>query len=166
MLHFFSLESIDRSLPCTSPYFTQTLQPPFDNPNNATNITPSEAAALNNAASRAVMFATGGGTQRGRGRHRHPAGPWAQQNINLQGQMPNFMMGNPLASSTLLGAAAGQPYNVTAHSFEIPMVISTSTTTEIPTSTANNNDPTQNNGNNAAVQGQMVCLELLSQFFF
>ena len=123
------LESIDRSLPCASPYFTQTLRPPFDNPNNATNLTPNEAAALNNASNRAVIFATG--PQRPRGRHRHPAGPWAQQ--NQPQQIPNFMLSSPGApTGATVFTPAGHAYNMTTHSFEIPMVISTTTTAEMP----------------------------------
>jgi hypothetical protein len=155
-------ESIDRSLPCASPYFTQTLRPPFDNPNNATNLTPTEAAALNNASNRAVIFATA--SQRPRGRHRHPAGPWAQQTQQQQQQMQNFMLSSPGAptGATVL-TPAGHAYNMTAHSFEIPMVISTTTTAEMPQQqqqqqqTSNNNSqqqtpPTTNEGQ----QVQMV----------
>jgi hypothetical protein len=151
-ISFSFSESIDRSLPCASPYFTQTLRPPFDNPNNATNLTPNEAAALNNASNRAVIFATG--PQRPRGRHRHPAGPWAQQ--NQQQQMQNFMLSSPggPTGATVL-TPAGHAYNMTAHSFEIPMVISTTTTTEIPqqqTSNTNAQQPPTNDGQ----QVQMV----------
>jgi hypothetical protein len=142
------LESIDRSLPCTSPYFTQALHPPFDNPNNATNITPNEAAALNNAAGRTVLIASG--SQRPRGRHRHPAGPWAQQNQNFQmptSQMQNFMFTAPGVSPSVTGVtAAGQPYNMTAHSFEIPMM----------TQTLSNGMPGQ--------QGQMVDTSLVERY--
>ncbi|CAF0752785.1 unnamed protein product [Adineta steineri] len=128
------IQSIDRSLPCASPYFTQTLRPPFDNPNNAANLTPSEAAALSNASNRAVIFATA--PQHPRGRHRHPAGPWAQQNQQqqqAQQQMQNFMLSSPGApTGATVITPAGHAYNMTAHSFEIPMVISTTTTTEMP----------------------------------
>ncbi|CAF0890660.1 unnamed protein product [Adineta ricciae] len=130
------IQSIDRSLPCASPYFTQTLRPPFDNPNNATNLTPNEVAALNNTPNRAVIFATT--PQRNRGRHRHPAGPWAQQNQQQQ-QMQNFMLSSPGApTGSTMFTPNGHAYNMTAHSFEIPMVISTSTTvdtSQLPSST-------------------------------
>jgi len=159
---FFISESIDRSLPCASPYFTQTLRPPFDNPNNATNLTPNEAAALGNTSNRAVIFATG--PQRPRGRHRHPAGPWAQQ--NQQQQIPNFMLTSPGAptGATVL-TPAGHAYNMTAHSFEIPMVISTTTTTEIPQQpTSNDNTQQQQPSTNDGQQIQMV--EKIKLFFF
>jgi hypothetical protein len=151
----FPLESIDRSLPCASPYFTQTLRAPFDNPNNATNLTPNEAAALSNAANRAVIFATG--PQRPRGRHRHPAGPWAQQIQNNQQQMQNFMLTSPGApAGTTVMTPAGHAYNMTAHSFEIPMVISTTTTTEIPQQQTSTDNSQQQPPTNDGQQVQMV----------
>ncbi|CAF1162054.1 unnamed protein product [Rotaria sordida] len=137
------IQSIDRSLPCASPYFTQTLRPPFDNPNNAANLTPTEAAALQNTPNRAVIFATA--PQRPRGRHRHPAGPWAQLNQQQQQQqMQNFMLASPNAptGATVL-TPAGHAYNMTAHSFEIPMVISTTTTAEIPQQQTSNDNSQQ-----------------------
>ncbi len=166
-ISFSISESIDRSLPCASPYFTQTLRPPFDNPNNATNLTPNEAAALNNASNRAVIFATG--PQRPRGRHRHPAGPWAQQNQQQQ-QMQNFMLSSPggPTGATVL-TPAGHAYNMTAHSFEIPMVIST-TTTEMsqqqqPSSSTSNDNTQQQPSTNDGQQVQMnaIISQVLSQ---
>ncbi|CAF2492678.1 unnamed protein product [Rotaria sp. Silwood2] len=165
------IQSIDRSLPCASPYFTQTLRPPFDNPNNAANLTPAEAAALQNTSNRAVIFATA--PQRPRGRHRHPAGPWAQlnqqQQQQQQQQMQNFMLASPGApTGTTVLTPAGHAYNMTAHSFEIPMVISTTTTTEIPQQqTSNDNSPQQQqqSSTNDAQQIQMnaIISQVLSQ---
>lgn len=147
-LIIFFPESIDRSLPCASPYFTQTLRPPGD---NATNLTSNEGAALGNVPNRAVVFATG--PQRPRGRHRHPAGPWAQQ--NQQQQMQNFMFSSPGAptGATVL-TPAGHAYNMTAHSFEIPMVIST--TTEIPQQQTSNDNAQQQPSTNDGQQMHMV----------
>ena len=161
------LESIDRSLPCASPYFTQTLRPPFDNPNNAANLTPTEAAALNNASNRAVIFATG--PQRSRGRHRHPAGPWAQQ--TQQQAMPNFMLSSPGAPTGVTGMTpGGHAYNMTAHSFEIPMVISTTTTAEIPQPAASTGNvqqqPSANDGQQAHMVTDLKTISLLIYLFF
>ena len=164
--HHLLAESIDRSLPCASPYFTQTLRPPFDNPNNATNLTPNEAAALSNTANRAVIFTTG--SQRPRSRHRHPAGPWAQQSQQQQQQMQNFMLSSPggPAGATVF-TPGGHAYNMTAHSFEIPMVISTTATADIPLPmpppppSSTSNDPSQQRqqaATNDAEQFQMVTL--------
>jgi hypothetical protein len=68
--------------------------------------------------------------------------------------------GAPTGATVL--TPAGHAYNMTAHSFEIPMVISTTTTTDIPQQqqqqqqqTSNNNSqqqPTSNEGQ----QAQMV----------
>ena len=92
---------------------------------------------MNNTPNRAVIFATT--PQRNRGRHRHPAGPWAQQNQQQQ-QMQNFMLSSPGApTGSTMFTPNGHAYNMTAHSFEIPMVISTSTTVDtsrLPSSTA------------------------------
>ncbi|UJR37992.1 hypothetical protein I4U23_030674 [Adineta vaga] len=162
------IQSIDRSLPCASPYFTQTLRPPFDNPNNATNLTPNEAAALGNTANRAVIFATA--PQRPRGRHRHPAGPWAQQ--NQQQQMQNFMLSSPGApAGAAMFTPGGHAYNMTAHSFEIPMVISTTTNTAMPqpptlsaVSAAVSNDNAQQRPQSTTNEGEQVQMNaVLSQ---
>ncbi|CAF1403986.1 unnamed protein product [Rotaria magnacalcarata] len=168
------IQSIDRSLPCASPYFTQTLRPPFDNANNASNLTPEEAAALQNASSRAVIFATA--PQRQRGRHRHPAGPWAQLNqqqqqqlqLQQQQQMQNFMLASAGApTGTTVLTPAGHAYNMTAHSFEIPMVISTTTTAaaEVPQQTASNDNSQQPSTENDGQQTHMntIISQVLSQ---
>lgn len=164
----FNLESVDRSLPCASPYFTQTLRPLYDNPNNTSNLSPNEAAVLNNTTNRAVIVATG--SQRPRGRHRHPAGPWAPQNQQQQQQqLSNFILSsasNPGGATVL--TPSGHAYNMTAHSFEIPMVISTTTTAELPQQqqqqTPTNNSQQQSSSNDGQ-QAQMntIISQVLSQ---
>ena len=74
--------------------------------------------------------------------------------------MQNFMLssaGTPTGATVL--TPAGHAYNMTAHSFEIPMVISTTTTTEMPQQqqqqTSNTNVQQQSSANDGQ-QVQMV----------
>ena len=47
--------------------------------------------------------------------------------------MQNLLLGSPGApGGATVFSSAGQPYSMTAHSFEIPMVISTSGTAGVP----------------------------------
>jgi hypothetical protein len=63
--------------------------------------------------------------------------------------------GAPTGATVL--TPAGHAYNMTAHSFEIPMVISTTTTTEIPQQpTSNDNNQQQQPSTNDGQQIQMV----------
>ena len=70
--------------------------------------------------------------------------------------MQNFMLSSPGAptGATVL-TPAGHAYNMTAHSFEIPMMISTTTTAEIPQQSTSN-DNTQQPSANDGQQVQMV----------
>ena len=61
----------------------------------------------------------------------------------------------PGPTGTTVLTPAGHAYNMTAHSFEIPMVISTTTTTEIPQQTASNDNAQQPSANDGQ-QIQMV----------
>lgn len=158
------IQSIDRGLPCASPYFTQTIRAPFDNLNNAANLTSNEAAPSQNASNRTVIFATA--PQRSRGRHRHPAGTWAYQNQRQQQQMQNFMLTSPNAPIGASGfTPAGNAYNVTAHSFEIPMVISTTASNEISQQQSSNDNTQQQSTTNDGQQAQMNAIigQVLSQ---
>jgi len=60
---------------------------------------------------------------------------------------------NPAGATVL--TPSGHAYNMTAHSFEIPMVISTTTTAELPQQTSNNNSQQQSSSNDGQ-QAQMV----------
>ncbi|CAF0981590.1 unnamed protein product [Didymodactylos carnosus] len=112
------LQSVDRSLPCSSRYFTHMIR--------------------SRTAGNEVF-----GHERGhhvftrRGRHRHPAGQGAfihqhhpQQHSQFSSDTPNdFIMssgGMPPSGVPLFSPNNGQSF-MTAHSFEIPMVISAST---------------------------------------
>ena len=108
---------------------------------------------MNNAAGRTLLLTSA--SQRPRVRHRHPAGSWAQQQ-NQAGSVPDFVLSRAgVPASGNIMAAAGQPFNVTAHSFDIPMVFSTSTTTEIPPTSSSSNDA-QGGANNDGQQIEMV----------
>ena len=118
-------------------------------------MTPREPAALHNAPSRAVIFATA--PQRPRGRQRHPAGSWAQQ--NQQQQMQNFILSSPGAPMGQTGLTpAGNAYSMTTHSFEIPMVISTTTANEMPQRPTSNDTSQQLTSTNDGQQVQMVTI--------
>jgi hypothetical protein len=91
--------------------------------------------------------------------------------------MQNFMLTSPGAptGATVL-TPAGHAYNMTAHSFEIPMVISTTTTGEIPQQqqqqqqqTSNDNaqqQPSTNDGQQIQMVKKFKLFSILISFFF
>ena len=81
--------------------------------------------------------------------------------------------GAPTGATVL--TPAGHAYNMTAHSFEIPMVISTTTTTEMPQQqqqqqqTSNHNSqqqPTSNEGQQVQMVKNIKIFLHLNQFLF